>query len=133
MAPVSGVIKSNASASPILPLEMWIKLGMGPRKSSSVCILTAALVLRKSAQKQSETQIYRSAVECIDCVVKIKPDIVIGIKIAGSTDQDRCKIMPNAPIAQFVSIGQSRPRNGIAKSHTVEFGGLRAQTCFNVT
>src|SRR5712671_567466 len=114
MAPVSGVIKSNASASPILPLEMWIKLGMGPRK-------------------QSETQIYRSAVECIDCVVKIKPDIVIGIKIAGSTDQDRCKIMPNAPIAQFVSIGQSRPRNGIAKSHTVEFGGLRAQTCFNVT
>src|SRR5712671_112488 len=47
-----------------------------------------------SPRKQSETQIYRSAVECMDCVVKIKPDIVIGIKIAGSTDQDRCKIMP---------------------------------------
>ena len=37
------------TASPILPCETWIKLGIGPRRSSSVCIFTAALVERKSA------------------------------------------------------------------------------------
>src|SRR3954471_5783126 len=36
------------------PLETWIKLGIGPRRSSSVCILTAALVERKSAHGNSE-------------------------------------------------------------------------------
>src|SRR4051812_15345440 len=48
------MIKSSARASPIFPLETWIKLGIGPRRSSSVCILTAALVERKSAHGNSE-------------------------------------------------------------------------------
>src|SRR5271154_1385018 len=46
MAPASGVMRSRARASPILPSEIWIKLGIGPRKSSNVCILTAPLVER---------------------------------------------------------------------------------------
>src|ERR1700674_485579 len=54
MAPASGVMRSRARASPILPSEIWIKLGIGPRKSSNVCILTAALVERKSAHGNSE-------------------------------------------------------------------------------
>src|ERR1022692_3531537 len=54
IAPASRVIKSSARASPILPLETWIKLGIGPRRSSSVCILTAALVERKFAHGNSE-------------------------------------------------------------------------------
>src|SRR5580692_5269577 len=37
-----------------LPSEIWIKLGIGPRRSSSVCILTAAFVERKSAHGNSE-------------------------------------------------------------------------------
>src|SRR5204863_7964357 len=55
-----------------------------------------------SPGKQSETQIYSSAVERIDCVVKIKSDIVIGVKLARATDQNGGKIMPYAPIAQLV-------------------------------
>jgi hypothetical protein len=37
---------SNTRTSPIFPSEMWMKLGMYPRKSSSVCIFTAAFVER---------------------------------------------------------------------------------------
>src|SRR3972149_4058236 len=33
-----------------LPVDTWIKVGMDPRRSSNVCILTAALVFRKVAQ-----------------------------------------------------------------------------------
>src|ERR1700692_4311450 len=54
MAPASGMIRSSAAASPILPSEIWIKLGIGPRRSSSVCIFTAALVERKSAHGNSD-------------------------------------------------------------------------------
>ena len=36
-----------------LPSEMWMKLRMEPRKSSGVCILTAAFVLRKVARETS--------------------------------------------------------------------------------
>ena len=86
-----------------------------------------------SPRKQSETQIYRRAIERINRVVKIKTDIFIGVKFARATDQNGGEIIPNAPIAQFVSISQRRPCNWLTKSHAVEFGGLRAQTCFNVT
>jgi hypothetical protein len=54
VAPASGTIRSSAVASPILPSEIWIKLGIGPRRSCSVCIFTADLVERKSAQGNSD-------------------------------------------------------------------------------
>jgi hypothetical protein len=38
------------------PSETWMKLGMLPRKSSSVCILTAALVVRKCAHGKTARQ-----------------------------------------------------------------------------
>ena len=36
--------------SPILPSLMWMNAGIAPRKSSSVCIFTAAVVVRNGAQ-----------------------------------------------------------------------------------
>src|SRR4030042_1056984 len=50
MAPGSGTSRSRAWTSCSLPSETWMKLGMLPRRSSSVCIFTAALVVRKCAQ-----------------------------------------------------------------------------------
>jgi hypothetical protein len=45
---------SSAWTSCSLPLDMWMKLGMLPRRSSSVCIFTAALVERKRAQGNTD-------------------------------------------------------------------------------
>src|SRR5674476_183611 len=46
--------RAKEGASPILPSETWINEGILPRRSSNVCILTAALVERKSAHGNSE-------------------------------------------------------------------------------
>jgi hypothetical protein len=56
IAPASGVSKSSACTSCNLPSETWMKLGMLPRKSSSVCILTAALAFRKCAHENTDRQ-----------------------------------------------------------------------------
>src|SRR5271156_2716797 len=106
MAPASGVIRSRASASPILPSEIWIKLGIGPRRSSSVCILTAAFVERKSAHGNSERHKSIVAVERVDRIGKVETKIIFEIKLACPFDQDSRQIRPYAPIAQLVCIGQ---------------------------
>ena len=41
---------SSTLTSCSLPSLMWMKVGMASRKSSSVCILTAALVERNGAR-----------------------------------------------------------------------------------
>ena len=56
-APASGISRSRTLTSWSLPSEMWIKLGMAPRKSSSVCSLMAALVERNDAQAKFEQQL----------------------------------------------------------------------------
>src|ERR1700693_6069479 len=98
IAPASRVIKSSARASPILPLETWIKLGIGPRRSSSVCILTAALVERNSAHGNSERHIDCRTVERIHGVDQVKTDIVLHIKFGRAFAQDGAQIGPYAPI-----------------------------------
>src|SRR6476661_492425 len=41
--------RSSTLTSCILPSEMWMKVGIDPRRSSSVCNFTAALVERNGA------------------------------------------------------------------------------------
>ena len=53
-APGSGGSRSRAFTSCSLPSEMWIKLGILPRRSSRVCIFTADLVVRKCAQGNTD-------------------------------------------------------------------------------
>src|SRR5271155_4048033 len=112
MAPASGVMRSRARASPILPSKIWIKLGIGPRKSSSVCSLTAALVERKSAHGNSERHIsivvlfYSRAVERIDRIGKVKTEIIFEIKLARPLDKHSCKVRPYAPVTEFVRVSQ---------------------------
>src|SRR5262249_830804 len=104
----------------------------GPRKSSSVCILTAAFVLRKSAQENSKAQVDCCAVQRIYRVVKIEPNVVVRVKLACATDQHGGEIMPYAPVAEFVRIGQSRFCDRITKTHAIELARLCVQTSFDI-
>src|SRR6266853_1730750 len=127
------MIKSSARASPILPLETWIKLGIGPRRSSSVCILTAALVERKSAHGNSERHksivVLSSAYNGVD---EVKTDIVIYIKSARAFDQDGGQSGPYAPITQLIRVGQCRFCHRSAQPHTVQFRGLGSKAGFDI-
>ena len=47
-----------------------------------------------------------------------------------ATDQNGGEIMPHAPVAEFVRIGQSRFCDRIAKTHAIELARLCVQTSF---
>jgi len=74
--PASGAIMCSARASPILPTETWIKLGIGSRRSRSVCILTAAWSNENPPRKQRKAQIDRRAVERVHSVGEINPEVL---------------------------------------------------------
>src|SRR5664279_5646119 len=120
MAPASSVIKSNARASPILPLEIWIKLGIGPRRIEQRVHFNRCLGRTKiGPRKQRKTQIDCRAVERIYGVGKVETNVVLQIKFTRALDQDSCKIRPYTPITQFVCISQSRLGDRGTQPHTV--------------
>src|SRR5215475_10653441 len=41
-------------------------------------------------------------------IVQIEPNVIVRVKLACATDQNGGEIMPHAPVAEFVRIGQSR-------------------------
>jgi hypothetical protein len=62
------------------PSEMWIKPGFAARRPSSVCIFTAALVEQKLAHgKQQQAQIDRCAIESINRIDEIEPNIIADV------------------------------------------------------
>jgi hypothetical protein len=71
-------------------------------------------------RKQRKTQIDCGAVESIDRIIKIEPDVIGGIELARVGDQNGGEIMPHAPVAQLIRISQRRLRNGATKSHAIQ-------------
>ena len=103
-----------------------MKLGMLPRRSSSVCIFTAALVERKCAQGNIDR--HRSIVvefERIDSAGQIHVQIVGGIQPPSLRDQSLAKLGVDPPIASFVGVGQCGAANRPSQTHMIELGRLR--------
>src|SRR6202040_2170913 len=116
MARASGSSRSRAWTSCSLPSETWMKLGMLPRKSSSVCILTAALVVRKCAHgKDGQTKIDGRRVERIDCIGEIETQILVGVQPSRLDDQSLSQFRVDAPVACLIGIGQGRASHRVAE------------------
>ena len=82
---------------------------MAPRRSSSVCSLTAALVARNGAQ--SNRLRHRSMVvesRAVDRVVQLEAKRLVRVELAGPPDQQRGQIRPDAPVARLVRVRQGR-------------------------
>src|SRR5271168_912057 len=107
MAPASGTSMSSACTSCIFPSETWMKLGMLPRKSNSVCILTAALFVRKCGpRKDRQTKVDGRRIERIDRVGEVEPQILVGVQPSRLDDQSLGQLRVNAPVARLIGIGQ---------------------------
>ena len=110
-----------------------MKLGMLPRKSSSVCIFTAALVVRNMRpRKERQTQIDGRRVECIHRVRQFQPQVLAGVELSRLEDQTGGEVGIDAPVARFVGIGQRRAPYRLAKSHVVQLGRLHRKTDLDV-
>src|SRR5450631_2143787 len=116
-----------------LPSLIWIKLGILPRKSSSVCIFTAALVVRNGAHGNSDSDksiVVESRAYAV--LARSTAKGFVDIQLASDADQALREVGVDAPVARGVRIGQRIARDLTADTHVVELLGLRAQTRFDV-
>src|ERR1039457_5858137 len=112
-----------------LPSLIWIKLGILPRRSSNVGILTAALVVRTGAHRNSDKDRWdRRGVR----IVQVDTKRFVDIQLAGSADQTPRAVGVDAPVARGVRIGQRMARDLAANTHVVELLRLRNEACFDV-
>lgn len=82
--------------------------------------------------EQRQTQINGSRVQGVDRAVEIEAQVLVGVKPPRLRDQPLRKFRVDAPIAQFVGIGQRQSPHRFAKAHVIELCGLRRQTGFHV-
>ena len=110
-----------------------MKLGIAPRRSSSVCVFTAALVARKGAHPEDrQAQIDCCRIQCIDGFAQLHSEALHCIELSGLADQHLSEVGVDPPVAGFVRIGQRRTPNRFTKPHVIELRGLCRQAGFDV-
>src|SRR4051812_26235136 len=96
-----------------LPSLMKMKDGILPRKSKSVCSLTAALVERNGAQGKTERhRLIVVSIERVDGVLEIASGRLVGVKSPGRADQSLREVAVDAPVQRRVGIGPRVARHG---------------------
>ena len=111
-----------------------MKLGMQPRKSSNVQLDGRLGGAKWCPIKQGETQVDGARIQCIDAPgnVHIQAQRFIGIELVGTTNQNRCKVRRNTPVAPFVGVCQRGAAHRLAQPHRVELGGVGTQSGLDV-
>src|SRR5665213_1168224 len=90
-----------------LPSLIWIKLGILPRTSSSVCTFTAAFVVRKRRpRKQRERQVDSGGVQSVRGVHQVDAKGFVDVQLAGNADQALREVCVDTPVPCGVCIGQ---------------------------
>ena len=83
--------------------------------------------------EQTQTQIDRGCVQCVDGVLQVESDQVrVAVEFARATNQQCSDVRPNAPIARFVRIGQCRAMNAVTQPHRIEFVRVGAKSHLDV-
>jgi hypothetical protein len=82
--------------------------------------------------KKRQTQVDRGRIEGIDGVLQFESQIFAGIESPGLTDEDLGKVGIDAPIASFVGVGQSVPRDLSSKAHVIEPVFHRSKTGLDI-
>src|SRR6266853_664889 len=110
-----------------------MKVGMLPRRSSKVCILTAALCFRNFAQgEQRQTQIDGGGVQCIQALVEIRADRIGSTEGARDANQDMREVGKDTPVTRLVGVGQRGARYLALETHVVHLGPQGTEACLNI-
>ena len=70
--------------------------------------------------KQRQTQVDGRGIQGIHRIGKLYSKAVVAVEFASTSDEQRCQIRPDMPVATFVGIGQRRPFDGRAKTHAMQ-------------
>jgi hypothetical protein len=112
---------------------MWMKAGMLPRRSSSVCSLTAALVERNGAHgKHRQAQIDSSRIQRVDRLLQIDTKGFVDIERPRDADEALREIGVDAPVAHRIRIGERIACDRRANPEVVQLRVLGAQIRLDV-
>jgi len=82
--------------------------------------------------EEIETEIDGGGVESVNRLLQFETEGVIRIDASGLVDESLCKVGVDAPIAVFVGISQSAPRDPTPKTHVIELARNHTKTRFDV-
>ena len=82
--------------------------------------------------KHRQTQVDGSRVQRVHHIAQIQPQVFLGVKHSGLSDQPLGEFLVDTPVAPLVGIGQRRTGYGVADAHVIELGRLRRQAGFDV-
>src|SRR6266404_1819927 len=82
--------------------------------------------------KQRQAEIDDGRVECVNTALEVAPPFFVCVEFLGAANQHLREVRVNSPIAFFVRIGESAPRNPRANSEMIAFGRSGTQTRFDV-
>ena len=83
--------------------------------------------------EQAQAQVDGGGVQGVDRVLEIEPQVLVQIKLASTSDQNRSQVGPDAPVARLVGIGQGGAVNAVAKSHGVQLARVGSKSHFDVS
>jgi len=100
-----------------LPLEIKMKLGIAPRKSSGMCSLIAVLGETKRGPREGrQTQIDRGGTHRIHGVVQFQAHRLGRVQLPCNTNQRFGELAVQPSVASLVDIGQIAAREVAAQS-----------------
>src|SRR6516225_8348265 len=110
-----------------------MKVGMLPRRSSSVCSLMAALAERNTAHGNTgQTQINGRGVEGVDSFLQLDAEGLLRIQPPCNADQALGEIGVDAPVTHGIGIGQRIASHRRTNPEMIELGTLCPQAYFDV-
>src|ERR1035438_8393501 len=103
-----------------VPSVMRTNVGMLPCRSSSVCILTAALHFAKVGPgEQREAEVDGGRVERVHALIQIHADRIARVQRSRDPDQNLGEVGVDAPVVGLVRVAQSGPCHSSAQAHMV--------------
>src|SRR5260370_21653946 len=110
-----------------------MNVGIGPRRSSKVCSLMAALWAPKASPgEHRQAEVDGSGVQGTHDVGEVKAERLVGVDRPRDVDEHLREVGEDAPVVCLVGIGQRGARDLAAKAHVIELAWNRTQTGFDV-
>jgi hypothetical protein len=88
---------------------------------------------KRGPVEQAQTQMDGGGIQGVDRVLELQPQVLVQVKLAGTTYQNGGQVGPDSPVARFVGIGQGGAVNAVAKSHGVQLARVGSQRHFDVS
>src|SRR4030065_667052 len=82
--------------------------------------------------KQRQTQVDGGGIQSVYGVVQIDAEAVVAVQLARTPNEQCGQVLPDAPVASFVGIGQRRALYRRAEGHAVKLCLVRPQAGLDV-